>query len=53
MTDLGAIPPYSRIEYERKFLVAPISDWRPLTKPYSKRFKDRYLSCGRLRPVVW
>ncbi|HTA46668.1 MAG TPA: hypothetical protein VK789_29695 [Bryobacteraceae bacterium] len=42
-------PPYARIEYERRFLVDPASGWRRTVKPYSKLFKDRYLSCGRLR----
>ncbi len=38
-----------RIEDERKFLVAPDTDWRTTAKPYAKHIVDRYLSCGRLR----
>ncbi len=42
-------PKYTRMEYERRFLVDPASDWQQNIKPYSKLFDDRYLSCGRLR----
>jgi CYTH domain-containing protein len=42
-------PKYSRMEYERKWLVRP----GPLAllnlKSFSRRFLDRYLDCGRLR----
>lgn len=44
-----SLPPYTRMEYERRFLVDPASDWKRWTKPYSRRIEDRYLSCGRLR----
>ncbi len=40
---------YSRIEYERRFLVAPNSDWKRFVEPYSKTFEDKYLSGARLR----
>ena len=40
---------YSRIEYERRFLVAPNSDWKSFVEPYSKTFEDKYLSNARLR----
>ena len=43
------VPKYARIEYERRFLVDPNSDWRSFVKPYTKRLADRYLACGRLR----
>ena len=43
------VPTYARIEYERRFLVAPDSGWRAGLKPYTKPLVDRYLSCGRLR----
>jgi len=46
------LPPYTRMEYERRFLVDPASDWKRWTKPYSRRIEDRYLSCGRLRVRV-
>ena len=42
-------PKYSRIEYERRWLVrpGPLDLLNP--RPYSRRFLDRYLECGRLR----
>jgi CYTH domain-containing protein len=40
---------YTRIEYERRFLVSPQSDWRTAVQPYSKIFQDKYLRQGRLR----
>lgn len=40
---------YTRVEYERRFLVAPRSDWRALVEPYSKTFTDTYLAQTRLR----
>jgi CYTH domain-containing protein len=43
------VPKYARIEYERRFLVDPNANWQRTAKPYSKRFEDRYLDCGRLR----
>jgi CYTH domain-containing protein len=40
---------YSRIEYERRFLVAPDADWRRFVEPHSKTFEDKYLRDSRLR----
>lgn len=40
---------YSRIEYERRFLVAPNADWKKFVEPYSKTFEDKYLKDSRLR----
>jgi CYTH domain-containing protein len=40
---------YSRVEYERRFLVSPRTNWRSVVEPYSKRFEDRYLRNSRLR----
>lgn len=40
---------YTRIEYERRFLVSPLANWRSLIEPYSKRFEDKYLRNSRLR----
>ena len=40
---------YSRIEYERRFLVAPDADWKKFVEPYSKSFEDKYLKDARLR----
>ena len=40
---------YSRIEYARRFVVAPESDWKRFAEPYSKRHEDKYLSGTRLR----
>ena len=40
---------YTRVEYERRFLVSPHDDWRGAVESYSKRFEDKYLRQGRLR----
>lgn len=40
---------YTRIEYERRFLVSPHADWRSIVAPYSKTFEDKYLRHSRLR----
>lgn len=40
---------YTRVEYERRFLVSPLVDWRNLVEPYSKSFEDQYLLNTRLR----
>ncbi|HKY06105.1 MAG TPA: hypothetical protein VJQ56_14515 [Blastocatellia bacterium] len=40
---------YTRVEYERRFLVSPRIDWRSVVEPYSKRFDDKYLRNTRLR----
>ena len=40
---------YTRVEYERRFLVSPHINWNSLVEPYSKRFEDKYLRNTRLR----
>jgi CYTH domain-containing protein len=40
---------YSRIEYERRFLVSSAEDWKKLVEPYSKTFEDKYIQNSRLR----
>jgi len=40
---------YTRVEYERRFLVSPRADWRSAVEPYSKSFEDRYLRGTSLR----
>ena len=40
---------YTRVEYERRFLVPPYSDWRGAVESYSKTFEDKYLRHARLR----
>lgn len=40
---------YTRVEYERRFLVSPRTEWRTLVEPYSKTFEDKYLRGTRLR----
>ena len=40
---------YTRVEYERRFLVAPDVDWRRFVEPYSKRLEDKYIDGARLR----
>lgn len=42
-------PKYTRMEYERRFLVAPRSDWRAFVEHYSKTLTDTYLAQTRLR----
>ena len=40
---------YTRVEYERRFLVPSHSDWRSNVESYSKTFEDKYLHHARLR----
>ena len=40
---------YTRVEYERRFLVSPQADWWSAVEPYSKVFEDKYLAGTRLR----
>ena len=40
---------YTRVEYERRFLVRPDVDWKSIVEPYSKRIEDKYLTDTRLR----
>jgi len=40
---------YTRVEYERRFLVGPQADWRNGAEPYSKVFEDKYIQGTRLR----
>jgi CYTH domain-containing protein len=40
---------YTRVEYERRFLVSIDSDWKSAVEPYSKTFEDKYLRDARLR----
>jgi CYTH domain-containing protein len=40
---------YTRIEYERTFLVAGDADWRSVIEPYSKYLDDIYFPDTRLR----
>jgi CYTH domain-containing protein len=40
---------YTRVEYERRFLVPAHSDWSGAVEPYSKKFEDKYLRHARLR----
>lgn len=40
---------YTRVEYERRFLVSPHADWKSVVEPYSKTFEDKYLRDARLR----
>lgn len=40
---------YTRVGYERRFLVSPLAHWRSVVEPYSKRFEDKYLHNTRLR----
>jgi CYTH domain-containing protein len=40
---------YSRVEYERRFLVSRHADWKSAVESYSKTFEDKYLRDSRLR----
>ena len=40
---------YSRVEYERRFLVSGQGEWRSVVESYSKTFEDKYLRDSRLR----
>jgi CYTH domain-containing protein len=40
---------YTRVEYERRFLVAPHAAWRSAVESYSKTFEDKYIRDARLR----
>lgn len=40
---------YTRVEYERRFLVTPHEDWRSAVESYTKTFEDKYLRRARLR----
>jgi CYTH domain-containing protein len=40
---------YTRVEYERRFIVSPHSDWKSAVESYSKTFEDKYLRHARLR----
>jgi len=40
---------YTRIEYERRFLVSSHADWKSEVEAYSKTFEDKYLRDSRLR----
>ena len=40
---------YTRVEFERRFLVSSHSDWRNAVESYSKTFEDKYLRHARLR----
>jgi CYTH domain-containing protein len=40
---------YTRVEYERRFLVAPGTEWKRFVQSYSKTYEDKYLRGTRLR----
>jgi CYTH domain-containing protein len=40
---------YTRVEFERRFLLKPDVDWKSFVEPYSKRLEDKYLTGTRLR----
>ncbi len=40
---------YTRVEYERRFLVPQHADWQSSAESYSKVFEDKYLHDTRLR----
>ena len=40
---------YTRIEYERRFLVSPHADWQLVIEPDAKTLEDKYLRHSRLR----
>ncbi|HYV07071.1 MAG TPA: hypothetical protein VFB82_20915 [Blastocatellia bacterium] len=40
---------YTRVEYERRFLVLPDSNWKGAVESYSKTYQDKYIRDSRLR----
>jgi CYTH domain-containing protein len=40
---------YTRVEYERRFLVLSDAKWRDSVEPYYKTFEDKYIQGTRLR----
>jgi CYTH domain-containing protein len=40
---------YTRVEFERRFLVSPSTAWRSAVESYSKTFEDKYLRDTSLR----
>jgi len=40
---------YTRVEFERKFLVSPDGSWRDSAETYSKTYEDKYIRHSRLR----
>ena len=40
---------YTRVEYERRFLISPGASWSSAVESYSKTFEDKYLRDSRLR----
>ena len=40
---------YTRVEYERRFLVLAGTNWKSAVESYSKTFEDKYLRDSRLR----
>ena len=46
--DLGETK-YTRVEYERRFLVSPQATWKRDAESYWKTFEDKYLRDTRLR----
>src|SRR5215470_4799783 len=40
---------YTRVEFERRFLVSPDDRWKTSAETYSKTFEDKYIKDSRLR----
>jgi len=40
---------YTRVEYERRFMIAPGAEWKRFVESYSKTYEDKYLRGTRLR----
>ena len=40
---------YTRVEYERRFLVSQNADWKNAVESYSKTYEDKYIRDSRLR----
>ena len=40
---------YTKVEYERRFLVLPDTKWKHNIEPYSKMLEDKYLKDSKLR----
>jgi hypothetical protein len=40
---------YTRVEFERRFLISPQANWKSVVESYWKTFEDKYLRDTRLR----
>lgn len=46
---INTLEKYSRFEYERRFLVSPVADWKSLVEPFERVLEDKYIRNSRFR----